>query len=481
MKQYGLYIDGKWKNAHNGASFDVLNPANGEKVGQVADAGAEDTRRAVDAAHRAFPAWSQKVAGERAAILERVYDGMMEQKEEMARLMTMEQGKPLAEARGEVQYAADFFKWYAEEAKRIYGDTIPASSPDKRIWVLRQPVGVTAAITPWNFPAAMITRKVAPALAAGCTMVIKPAEQTPLTAALLMEIMDQAGVPAGVVNLVTGTRAADIGDALLEDRRVRKITFTGSTEVGKLLMRKAADTVKRVSLELGGHAPFLVFEDADLVKAAKEVLASKFRNAGQTCVCTNRVYVHNSVKGEFAAILAREAEKLQVGEGLKEDVQIGPLIEPEALAKVERHVADAKEKGAKVLTGGRRVTEGGLDQGCFYAPTVLLDTTSDMLVEREETFGPVLPLHGFEEEAEAVALANDTPYGLAAYLYTRDLSRAIRVSEALEYGIVGVNDGMPSTAQAPFGGVKESGLGREGGKYGIEEFLETKYVSVGLK
>ncbi|SMO63697.1 NAD-dependent succinate-semialdehyde dehydrogenase [Melghirimyces algeriensis] len=481
MKQYGLYIDGVWKNADQGAFFDVTNPANNEMVGQMADAGAKETRQAVDAAYRAFPDWSQKAAKERAVILERVYDKMIEQKEQMARLMTMEQGKPLAEAQGEVQYAADFFKWYAEEAKRIYGDTVPSSSPDKRIWVLRQPVGVTAAITPWNFPAAMITRKVAPALAAGCTMVVKPAEQTPLTAAFLMEIMDQAGVPAGVVNLVTGTHADIIGEALLEDKRVRKITFTGSTEVGKLLMRKAADTVKRISLELGGHAPFLVFEDADLKQAAREVLASKFRNAGQTCVCTNRVYVHHRIKEAFADILAQEVERLQVGEGLQEQVQIGPLIDEKALTKVERHVADAKEKGAKVVTGGTRITGKEWDGGCFYAPTVLLDTTQEMLVEQEETFGPVLPLHGFTEEEEAVTLANDTPYGLAAYLYTHDLARAIRVSEALEYGIVGVNDGMPSTAQAPFGGVKESGLGREGGKYGIEEYLETKYVSVSLK
>ncbi|MDA8353893.1 MAG: NAD-dependent succinate-semialdehyde dehydrogenase [Firmicutes bacterium] len=479
MIQYRLYIDGTWQDASTEAYFDVTNPADGSVVGRMADGGKEEVKKAVDAASRAFPAWSRKTARERGELLARVYDGMMERKEEMARLMTQEQGKPLAEARGEVQYAADFFQWYAEEAKRIYGETIPASSPDKRIWVQHQPVGVAAAITPWNFPAAMITRKAAPALAAGCTMVVKPAEQTPLTAALLAEIMENAGIPAGVFNLVTGSRAAEIGDALLADERVRKLTFTGSTEVGKTLMRQAADTVKRLSLELGGHAPYLVFEDADLEQAAQEVLDSKFRNAGQTCVCTNRVYVHRSIKDEFTSLLTRYARELKVGNGLEEDVQIGPLIDEAALEKVDRHVRDAEAKGAKVMLGGNRIPVNG--NGCFFEPTVLLDTTEQMQVEQEETFGPVLPVHAFDTEEEALELANNTRFGLAAYLYTRDLSRAVRVSEGLEYGIVGVNDGMPSTAQAPFGGMKESGLGREGGRYGIEEYLETKYISIGLK
>lgn len=481
MKRYGLFIGGEWLEASSGTTFDVLNPADRTVVGQAAAGNAADVNKAVDAAARAFPDWSKRTARERSGLLTKIYDGMMKRKEEIARLMTLEQGKPLGEARGEVQYAADFFQWYGEEAKRIYGETIPANSPDKRIWVLRQPVGVTAAITPWNFPAAMITRKVAPALAAGCTMVAKPAEQTPLTAALLAEIMQEAGLPPGVFNLVTGTQAEEIGDALLADSRVRKLTFTGSTEVGKTLMRKAADTVKRLSLELGGQAPYLVFADADLEQAAIEVTASKFRNAGQTCVCTNRVYVHHSIKEEFAATLARYAQELKVGNGLHEGVQIGPLIDEQALDKVESHVRDAVDQGARVLTGGRKLRPSENETGCFYEPTVLLDTTEKMRVEQEETFGPVLPIHAFETEEEALALANNTPYGLAAYLYTRDLSRAVRVSERLEYGIVGVNDGMPSTAQAPFGGMKQSGLGREGGRQGIDEYLEVKYVSVGLK
>lgn len=479
MKTYPLYIDGQWIPAEGEASFAVTNPATGEVVGRIADASRSDVQKAIAAAHRAFPSWSSTTPLERAEILIRIYEGMLKQQETLARVMTLEQGKPLAEARGEVKYAADFFRWYAEEGKRIYGETIPASSSQKRIWVLRQPVGVTAAITPWNFPAAMITRKAAPALAAGCTVVSKPAEQTPLTAALLAEIMHEAGLPAGVFNVVTGTNAAEIGDTLLQDERVRKLTFTGSTEVGKILMRKAADTVKRISLELGGHAPFLVFEDADLEAAAREVVASKFRNAGQTCVCTNRVYVHERVKDAFAAILARMAAELPVGDGLQEGIQIGPLIDEQALEKVERHVRDAVEKGARVATGGKRISGKGTEN--FFEATVLVDTHHDMLVEREETFGPVLPLQAFATEEEALAKANDTRYGLAAYVYTRDLARAVRVSEKLEYGIVGINDGIPSTVQAPFGGVKESGLGREGGRHGIEEYLELKYISLKLE
>lgn len=477
MLQYQLYINGEWVPSKNGRTFSVTNPATGEIVGEVADATAEDVRRAVDAAHRAFPDWAARTAWDRATYLRRAYELIMAHQDELAKLMTSEQGKPLPEAKGEVQYAASFFEWYAEEAKRVYGETIPATQPDKRIFVLRQPVGVVAAITPWNFPAAMITRKIAPALAAGCTVIVKPAEQTPLTALRLAELFQEAGIPAGVVNVVTGTDPRPIGEILLRDERVRKVTFTGSTEVGKLIMRQAADTVKKVSLELGGHAPFLVFEDADLERAAREVLISKFRNAGQTCVCTNRIYVHETIANLFAEILAKQVEQLRMGNGMEAGVDIGPLIDGQAAEKAERHVRDAVEKGARVLTGGHRRSEGDVH---FFEPTVLVGVTDEMLVQREETFGPVAPIAVFRDEEEAIRRANDTPYGLAAYLYTRDLARAIRVSERLEYGIVGINDGLPSTVQAPFGGMKESGIGREGGKYGLEEFLETKYVSVRL-
>jgi succinate-semialdehyde dehydrogenase/glutarate-semialdehyde dehydrogenase len=480
LKQYQLFIDGKWVESENGASYEVTNPATGEVVGTAAAATANDVKKAIDAAHRAYPGWAALTARERGDILYKAYQLMRENEEELARCMTLEQGKPLPEALGEVRYAADFVLWYAEEGKRIYGDTIPASAPNKRIWVLKQPVGVVAAITPWNFPAAMITRKVAPALSAGCTVVVKPAGQTPLTACMLAEIFAEAGLPEGVFNLVTGNNPQMIGDVLLKDSRVRKLTFTGSTEVGKILMKKASDTVKKVSLELGGHAPFIVFADADLTAAAREVIASKFRNAGQTCVCTNRIYVHRSILDQFAEEMARQVQQLKVGNGLQEGVHIGPLIDENALRKVERHVEDALEKGARLIIGGKRFTGPGAERGYFYEPTVLLGTTAEMLVEQEETFGPVAPIQAFETEEEAVEKANATEYGLAAYLYTKDLSRAIRVSEKLEYGIVGINDGIPSTAQAPFGGFKESGLGREGGRYGIEEFLETKYVSVKL-
>jgi succinate-semialdehyde dehydrogenase/glutarate-semialdehyde dehydrogenase len=477
MLQYQLYINGEWIPSGNGRTFSVTNPATGEVVGEVADATTEDVQRAVEAAHRAFPDWAARTAWDRATYLRRAYELIMAHQDELAELMTSEQGKPLPEAKGEVQYAAGFFEWYAEEAKRIYGDTIPATHPDKRILVLRQPVGVVAAITPWNFPAAMITRKIAPALAAGCTVIVKPAEQTPLTALRLAELFQEAGIPAGVVNVVTGTDPRTIGEILLRDERVRKVTFTGSTEVGKLIMRQAADTVKKVSLELGGHAPFIVFEDADLEKAAREVLTSKFRNAGQTCVCTNRIYVHETIADAFAEILVKQVEQLRMGNGMEAGVDIGPLIDGQAAEKAERHVRDAVEKGARVLTGGHRRSEGDVH---FFEPTVLVGVTDEMLVQREETFGPVAPIAVFRDEDEAIRRANDTPYGLAAYLYTRNLARAIRVSERLEYGIVGINDGLPSTVQAPFGGMKESGIGREGGKYGMEEFLETKYVSVRL-
>ncbi|SFI65520.1 NAD-dependent succinate-semialdehyde dehydrogenase [Thermoflavimicrobium dichotomicum] len=471
---YLLLIDGEWVPAINKKSFKVTNPANGEVIGTVADGSADDAIKAIDAADRAFPVWAAKTAKERANILHKACVLMRERIDELARVLTLEQGKPLTEAKGEIMYAADFVEWYAEEAKRIYGEIIPASHPAKRLMVLRQPVGVVAAITPWNFPAAMITRKLAPALAAGCTMVIKPAEETPLTACKLMEIFIEAGVPAGVVNLVTGKDPQAIGQVLLSDPRVRKVTFTGSTEVGKLVMRQAADTVKKISLELGGHAPFIIFEDADIDTAAEQLLASKFRNAGQTCICTNRIYVHEQIADDFVEVFAKKVQQLKVGDGLSGEVDIGPLINEQALEKVNKHVQDAIAKGAKLVTGGKRI--GG---HLYYEPTVLCHVTDEMLIQQEETFGPVAPIQTFEEEKEVIQKANHTPYGLAAYLFTKDLARAFRVAEALEYGIVGVNDGLPSAAQAPFGGMKESGIGREGGKAGIEEYLELKYISVG--
>ncbi|MBX5437372.1 MAG: NAD-dependent succinate-semialdehyde dehydrogenase [Alicyclobacillaceae bacterium] len=479
IRRYGLYIGGRWVAAAGAEVFPVHNPATGEVVGEVADARAADAVQAVTAAVEAFPAWAARPAKERSEVLRRAYDLMLAHRDELAELMTREQGKPLEEARGEVQYAADFVLWNSEEAKRVYGETIPASHADKRLLALRQPVGVVAAITPWNFPAAMITRKIGPALAAGCTVIVKPAEQTPLTACRLAELFAEAGLPAGALNVVPTTRPEEVADALLADTRVRKLTFTGSTGVGKILMRKAADTVKRVSLELGGHAPFLVFDDADVERAAREVAASKFRNAGQTCVCTNRVYVHERIADAFTAALADVVRGLKVGNGLEPGVQIGPLIDGQAADKVERHVRDALAKGARLALGGQRRSDSARGVH-FFEPTILCNVTDDMVIMQEETFGPVVPVQVFRTEEEAVAKANRTPYGLAAYLYTRDLSRAIRVSEQLEYGIVGVNDGLPSVAQAPFGGFKESGIGREGGKYGMEEYLEIKYVSIRL-
>jgi succinate-semialdehyde dehydrogenase/glutarate-semialdehyde dehydrogenase len=474
--QFGLFVNGQWVKAEENRIFDVLNPATGDVVGRVADASPEDVKKAIDAAAQAFPGWSSRTANERADILRRTYELMLSRQDELAEVMTREQGKPIGEARGEVAYGAEFLLWYAEEAKRIYGETIPASHPGKRLFAVRQPVGVVAAITPWNFPAAMITRKIAPALAAGCTVIVKPAEQTPLTACLLMEIFREAGLPDGAVNLVTGSNPRVIGDVLLGDSRVRKVTFTGSTEVGKEIMRKAADTVKRISLELGGQAPLIVFEDADLELTAEQALASKFRNAGQTCICTNRIYVQESVLDDFVGLFTDKVKKLRVGNGLERGTDIGPLIDAQAVAKVETHIADAVAKGARCVLGGRKLDELGPH---FFEPTVLVGVTPDMKVEQEETFGPVAPIRPFRDEREAISMANGTRYGLAAYVYTRDLARAIRVSEALEFGIVGINDGIPSTPQAPFGGMKESGIGREGGRQGIEEFLETKYISVG--
>jgi succinate-semialdehyde dehydrogenase / glutarate-semialdehyde dehydrogenase len=468
------YIDGRWADADSGAAIEVTNPATGEVLGSVPNMGAAETRRAIEAAEKAWPAWRGLLAKERANILRRWFNLIMENQEDLARLMTLEQGKPLAESRGEVAYGAGFIEWFAEEAKRVYGDTIPQHQADKRIVVIKQPVGVVAAITPWNFPNAMITRKCAPALAAGCPVVIKPATQTPYSAFALAELAERAGIPAGIVNILTGS-AKEIGGELTSSPIVRKLSFTGSTEVGKLLMRQCASTVKKISLELGGNAPFLVFDDADLDAAVEGAMISKFRNTGQTCVCANRILVQDGVYDTFAEKLAAAVKKLKVGPGLEEGVSQGPLIDAAALEKVEEHVADATGKGAKVALGGARHELGGT----FYQPTVLTGVTTQMKVTREETFGPVAPLFRFKTEEEGVALANDTEFGLAAYFYARDMGRIWRVGEALESGMVGINTGLISTEVAPFGGVKESGIGREGSKYGIEEFLEVKYLCMG--
>jgi succinate-semialdehyde dehydrogenase/glutarate-semialdehyde dehydrogenase len=468
------YIDGAWVEAQDGDVVPVFNPSTGKHIGSVPKLGRADARRAIEAAHAAFPSWRAKTARERAAALRRWHDLMLVAQEDLARLMTAEQGKPLAEARGEIAYAASFVEWFAEEATRVYGDVIPPHQPDKRNLVFREPIGVCAAITPWNFPAAMITRKTAPALAVGCTVVLKPASATPFSALALAELADRAGIPRGVFNVVTGDAAA-VGTELASNPMVRKLTFTGSTETGKLLMQQCAGTVKKLSLELGGHAPFIVFDDADLDAAAEGAMQSKYRNAGQTCVCANRMLVQEKVYDAFAATLTERVRSLQVGDGMEPGATIGPLINAEALAKVEDHVSDAVGKGARVLIGGKRHARGGL----FYEPTVLADVLPSMKITREETFGPVAPLYRFRNDAEAVAMANDTAYGLAAYFYSRDVGRIFRAAEALEYGIIGVNTGMISTEVAPFGGMKESGIGREGGKYGIDEFLEIKYLCMG--
>jgi len=468
------YIDGAWVPADSGAAIPVTDPASREQIGTVPKMGAAETRRAVEAAEAAWPAWRDKTAKERAAILRRWHDLMLANQEDLALLMTTEQGKPLAESRGEIAYAAAFIEWFAEEGKRVYGDVVPQHQADKRILVLKQPVGVCAAITPWNFPAAMITRKAAPALAAGCTMVVKPATQTPLSALALAALAEEAGVPRGVLNVITGP-AKEIGGELTANPSVRKVTFTGSTEVGRILMRQSAETVKKLSLELGGNAPFLVFDDADLDLAVEGAIQSKYRNAGQTCVCANRLLVHAGVYDVFAEKLAARARALKVGPGTEPGVHIGPLIDDKAVAKVEEHIGDVVSKGGKVASGGKRHPLGGL----FFEPTVLTEVTDRMRIFREETFGPVAPLIKFHSEEEAIAMANDSEFGLASYFYARDVGRVWRVAEALESGIVGANTGLISTEIAPFGGVKQSGIGREGGKYGIEEFLEVKYVCLG--
>ena len=469
------FINGEWRDALSSDVITVTNPANGEVLGSVPKMGAEETRDAIQAAHRALPAWRQLTAKERAAILRRWFDLMMANQDDLARLMTLEQGKPLAEAKGEIGYAASFIEWFAEEGKRIYGDTIPGHQADKRLIVIKQPIGVTAAITPWNFPAAMITRKAGPALAAGCTMVLKPASQTPFSALALAELARRAGIPDGVFSVVTGSASA-VGNELTGNPLVRKLSFTGSTEIGRQLMAQCAQDIKKVSLELGGNAPFIVFDDADLDKAVEGAMASKFRNAGQTCVCANRLYVQDGVYARFAEKLQQAVEQLHLGDGLQAGVTTGPLIDEKAIAKVQEHIADAVGKGARVITGGKVDALGGN----FFQPTILVDVPDGAKVAKEETFGPLAPLFRFTDEADVIRQANDTEFGLAAYFYARDLSRVFRVGEALEYGIVGINTGLISNEVAPFGGVKASGLGREGSKYGIEDYLEIKYMCIGL-
>jgi len=468
------FIDGSWSAADSGATLAVRNPATAQTLATIPNMGAAETKRAIAAAAAALPAWRARTAKDRAVIMRRWFDLMITHQDDLATLMTAEQGKPLAESKTEIVYSASFIEWFAEEAKRLYGDIIPGHQSDKRIMVLRQPVGVVAAITPWNFPSAMITRKAGPALAAGCTLVLKPATQTPLSALALAELAHRAGIPKGVFNVVTGSATA-IGGEMTGNPTVRKLTFTGSTEVGKKLMVQCAGTVKKLSLELGGNAPFIVFDDADLDAAVQGALASKYRNTGQTCVCANRLLVQAGVYEEFATKLKAAVTQLRVGDGLAAVTDQGPLIDAKAVAKVEEHIADALAKGAKIALGGKRHALGGT----FFEPTILTDVTPKMLLAREETFGPVAPLFKFETEAQAIAMANDTEFGLAAYIYTRDLARSWRVSEAVEYGIVGLNTGIISTEVAPFGGVKESGTGREGSKYGILDYTEIKYVCVG--
>ncbi len=471
------YLGGRWISAEGGAVATVRNPATGATLGTVPQLGAADTRRAIEAAHGAFPGWAALPARERAALLRRWHGLVLEHQEDLATLMTAEQGKPLAEARGEIAYGASFIEWFAEEAKRLYGEIIPPYQIDRRLMVLRQPVGVAAAITPWNFPMAMITRKAAPALAAGCTFVCKPAIQTPLSALALAELAARAGIPPGVFNILTGSDAQAIGAELSTHPLVRKLSFTGSTPVGKQLMAQCASTVKKVSLELGGNAPFIVFDDADVDAAVSGAIASKYRNSGQTCVCANRLLVQSGIHDVFAAKLAEAVARLRVGDGLAGVTDQGPLIDARALAKVERHLADAVARGARILIGGKRHALGGT----FFEPTIVAGVTSEMLVAREEIFGPVAPLFRFETEQEAIRMANDTEFGLAAYFYTRDLARSWRVAEALEYGMVGLNTGVLSTETAPFGGIKESGIGREGSRHGILEYTELKYVCIAVQ
>jgi succinate-semialdehyde dehydrogenase/glutarate-semialdehyde dehydrogenase len=475
-----LYIAGEWRPAASGQTFESRNPATGEVIGTVADGGVDDTKAAIDAAAEAFDEWAQRTAYERSAFLYQAYQLLLEKREALAKLMTEEQGKPIRMARNEIGYAADFLLWFAEEAKRNYGETIPSSRADQRFIVLRQPVGVVGGITPWNYPISMLTRKISPALAAGCTFVLKPAEQTPLCAVEVFKVLHEAGIPAGVVNLVTTSNPEDVGFELVDNPKVRKITFTGSTEVGKLIAANAAKHVKRVSMELGGHAPFIVLDDADPVHAAKGAAAVKFLNTGQACICPNRLFVQRGIAEPFMATLTERFNALKAGSGMTDGVTIGPLIDEAALDKMQRQVADALGKGAQVLTGGERITTGGLDAGCFYSPTLLAGVTPDMQIYREETFGPIAPVILYDTEQEVIEMANDTEYGLASYVYTNNLARAWRVFERLKFGMVGVNDINPTSAAAPFGGVKSSGLGSEGAREGLLEYLDTKLVGLSV-
>ncbi|MCF3944148.1 NAD-dependent succinate-semialdehyde dehydrogenase [Oceanobacillus alkalisoli] len=475
LEDIKLFINGKWVTASSNSHFTLNNPSTGEVVTEVPRGGREEAKQAIEAANEAFPAWSKLTAYERADYLLKLRDLMLEHDKELASIMSFEMGKAYTEAVGEVSYAASFLTWYAEEGKRLYGETIPGSASNKRLFVVKQPVGVVAAITPWNFPLAMMTRKLGPAMAAGCTSVVKPASQSPLSALAFAKLVEMAGIPAGVVNIVAGA-TREISDEIFENPIVKKVSFTGSTEVGRKLVEQSAAQLKKLSLELGGHAPFIIFEDADLELAAEGALASKFRNAGQTCVCANRIYVHETVIDEFSEIFRSKVKELKVGNSLDESVQVGPVVNEEGLNKVEQHVEDAVQKGAKVLHGGSRV-EG---DGFFYQPTVLSNVTDDMLIMEEETFGPVAPLTAFSDVDEVICKANDTEYGLAAYIYTQDISLSVKVAEAVDFGVIGLNDAMPGVAQAPFGGNKHSGYGREGGKEGIKEYLNVKYISLGL-
>jgi len=471
------YIDGDWiGEAQNGARFDVTNPADGSLLASLPDFGRAETKRAIDAAYKAQKDWARKTAKERSAILRKIHELMLGNADDLATILTMEMGKPLGEARGEILYGASFIEWFAEEAKRVYGDTIPAHQSDKRIIVLKQPIGVVAAITPWNFPNAMLARKFAPAIAAGCAMVAKPAAQTPLSTLAIAVLCERAGLPAGILNVILSTQSSDIGKEMTENDKVRKLTFTGSTQVGRVLMRQGADQIMKLGLELGGNAPFIVFDDADLDAAVEGAIISKYRNNGQTCVCANRIYVHEQVYDQFADKLTARVQQMKTGNGLESGVELGPLIDAAALAKVREHVEDALAKGAEIKTGGKPSALGGL----FFEPTVLTGITREMKVMREETFGPVAPLIRFHDEAEVIDMANDTEFGLASYFYARDLGKVFRVAEALEYGMVGINTGLISTEVAPFGGIKQSGLGREGSKYGIEDFIELKYLCLSI-
>ncbi|MGJ7530623.1 NAD-dependent succinate-semialdehyde dehydrogenase [Variovorax sp. GB1P17] len=474
LLRYQAWVAGQWIDADDGKTLQVLNPANGELLGSVPLCGSAETERAIAAAASAQQAWAGRSAKERSAVLRRLNDLMLANTEDLALILTSEQGKPLAEARGEIAYAASFIEWFAEEARRVYGETIPSTGNDRRLIALKQPIGVTAAITPWNFPAAMLTRKAGPALASGCAMVVKPASQTPFSALAFGVLAERAGLPAGLMSVLTGS-SSQIGGTLTASPVVRKLSFTGSTEVGRTLMRQSAQTLKKLSLELGGNAPFIVFDDADIDAAVEGAMVSKYRNTGQTCVCANRIYVQRGVLEAFTQKLIAKVRALKVGSGVEEGVTQGPLIDARAVAKIEEHVADAVGKGARLLTGGKRHALGGL----FFEPTVIAGATPDMLVAREETFGPLAPLFAFDTEAEAIALANDTEFGLAAYFYSRDIGRVWRVAEGLEAGIVGVNTGLISTAEAPFGGIKQSGLGREGSRHGMDDYLELKYVCMG--